>query len=193
MLAKTFSFMIILSFVCAILTGNVENMSAEFSVSISDAVTLCMTLAGMMCFWSGFMNVLKDAGILKYLSKLLKPIMKLVYGKNIDSESIDNLSASFSANFLGLGNAALPLGVRAINSLEKGNNTGIATDSSIMFAVLNTVPFQLIPATLIALRSKYNSTNPFDVVPAIWLCSLLINLFAIIVCKLFGRIWRGRE
>lgn len=193
MLAKTFSFMIILSFVCAILTGNVENMSAEFSVSISDAVTLCMTLAGMMCFWSGFMNVLKDAGILKYLSKLLKPIMKLIYGKNIDSESIDNLSASFSANFLGLGNAALPLGVRAINSLEKDNNTGIATDSSIMFAVLNTVPFQLIPTTLIALRSKYNSTNPFDVVPAIWLCSVLVNLFAIIVCKLFGRIWRGRE
>ncbi len=193
MLAKTFSFMIIFSFVSALLTGNLEHMGAGFASSLSDAVSLCISLLGMMCFWSGLMNVLENSGAIKRLSKILRPLLKLIYGKSAnDRENLDNLSCSVSANFLGLGNAALPLGIKAVKGFEKHNKSGSATDSTIMFAVLNTVPFQLIPSTLIALRTKHGSQNPFDVVPYIWICSVLITVFAVVVCKLMSKLWRRK-
>lgn len=191
MLSATFSVMIIFSFVCALFTGNLENMSVGFSASLADAVELCISLLGMMCFWSGLMNVFKQAGVIKKLSLVLKPLMKAIYGsKALDGENLDNLCTSVSANFLGLGNAALPLGINAVKGLEKNNKKGVAGDGTIMFAVLNTVPFQLIPSTLIALRTKHGSVNPFDVVPYIWICSLIITCFAVFVCKLFSKITR---
>ena len=191
MLSKTFSCMMIISFISALLTGNMGKMAGQFAVSLSDTVSLCLTLLGMMCFWSGLMNVLKEAGVLKKLSCLIKPLIKLIYGKNHDvDENLENLSASFAANFLGLGNAALPLGINAVKSFEKNNKSISASDSSIMFAVLNTVPFQLFPSTLIALRSKHGSVNPYDVVPYIWLCSVIITLFATLLCRFLSKIWR---
>ena len=191
MLSKTCSVIIVISFFCAIFTGRLENMSGEFVSSLSDAAKLCISLLGMMCFWSGFMNVLHDTGAVAYASKLLKPLMKLIYGKSVnDSENLDNLSASVSANFLGLGNAALPLGIKTVKAFERNNKTDIATDSTIMFAVLNTIPFQLVPSTLIALRSKYESANPCDVIPYIWICSVIITVFAVVVCKIMSKLWR---
>ena len=191
MLSKTFFAMISISFVSAVFTGNVEQMAASFAVSLSDAVSLCISLLGMMCFWSGLMNVLKDAGAVRKLSLFLKPLLRLIYGKKANTgDNLENLSASVSANFFGLGNAALPLGIAAVKGFERNNQNKTATDESIMFAVLNTVPFQLIPSTLIALRSKYGSTNPYDVVPYIWVSSLIITVFAIIVCKIFSFFWR---
>lgn len=187
MLSVTFSVMIIFSFVSALFTGNFQQMSVGFSESLVDAVELCISLLGMMCFWSGLMNVLKDAGVINKLSRLLKPLIKLVYGKKaLDEETLDNLSASVGANFLGLGNAALPLGIRTVKAFEKNNKSTIASNETIMFSVLNTVPFQLMPSTLIALRTKHGSVNPFDVVPYIWICSFIITVFAVFVCKCFS-------
>lgn len=191
MLSKTFACMIIISFVSAVSTGNLENVSSEFARSLSDAVTLCVSLLGMMCFWSGFMNVLRDSGVLKFVTRFLKPVIRLIFGKYAsENENLENLSASVSANFLGLGNAALPFGIKAVKGLEKNNNSSKASDAAILFAVLNTVPFQLIPSTLIAMRTNYGSQNPFDVVPYIWLCSALITVFAIMICKIFSYLWR---
>jgi len=192
MLSKTFFFMIIFSFISAVFTGNVGTVALEFSNALSDAVNLCISLCGMMCFWSGLMNVLKDAGVLGFLSKFIKPVIRLIYGKKAsEGENIDNLSASFAANFLGLGNASLPLGIRAVKGFEKDNKSSSASDSTVMFCVLATVPFQLIPSTLIALRTKYNSINPYDVVPYIWICSVVIILFAVVTCKVLSRFWRN--
>lgn len=193
MLAKTFSCMMIISFISAIFSGNMNRMAGEFAVSLSDSVSLCISLLGMMCFWSGLMNVLKEAGVLKKLSYLIRPLIKLVYGKKYSAgERLENLSASFAANFLGLGNAALPLGINVVKSFEKNNKNSYASDSTVMFAVLNTVPFQLVPSTLIALRSKYGCENPYDVVPLIWLCSLIITAFAVLVCKIMAIVWRDK-
>ncbi len=193
MLSKTFSVMIIFSFVSACLTNNVERMAESFVSSLSDAVTLCLSLLGMMCFWSGIMKVIAESGVLNKLTAVIKPLIKPVFGKETaKGENLENLSAAIMANFLGLGNAALPLGINAVKSFEKNNKSGIATDSTIMFAVLNTAPFQLVPSTLIALRSKYGSQNPYDVVPYIWLCSLIIISFAVVVCKIMSRLWRKK-
>ena len=192
MLVKTFSIMIVVSFCSAILTGNIDRMAFEFSDSLSNAVSLCIALLGMMSFWSGVMNVLREAGVIKYISKALKPIIKMIYGKKCtDRDTLDYLSASVAANFLGLGNAALPLGINAIKSIQKNSRfKEKADDDSILFAVLNTVPFQFLPSTLIALRSKHGSVNPYDVVPYIWLCSVIITLFATLLCRFLSKIWR---
>ena len=186
MISKTFSVMMIFSFFSAIFTGRLENIGVEFVSSLSDAVSLCISLLGMMCFWSGFMNVLKESGAVKWVSIILKPILTLIFSKeNLKGENLDNLSSCFAANFLGLGNAALPLGIKAIKGFERNNKTGVAGSDTIMFSVLATVPFQLIPTTLIAMRTGYGAKNPFDVVPFIWICSVIINIFAVVVCKLF--------
>ena len=189
MLGKTFSLMVVVSFVCALFTGNVERMSSQAVTALSDAVGLCISLMGMMCFWNGIMNVLKDSGLVRYLSVLLRPLINFIYGKKDMSDGLlYSISASMCANFLGLGNAALPLGINAMNEFDKKNrNRGTACDGMIMFCVLNTVPFQLIPSTLIAMRSRYGSNNPFDVIVPIWISSLMINVFAVIVCKMLAK------
>lgn len=191
MLSKTFFFMTLFSFVCAVFSGRVEVMSAEVAKSFYNTVELCLSLLGMMSFWSGLMNVFKKAGVLNVISKLIKPLMKIIYGKDAaKGENLENLSASFSANLLGLGNAALPLGINVIKGFEKDNKRNSASDSAVMFAVLSTVPFQLLPSTLIAQRSSYGSENPFDVIPYIWFCSVVIIIFAVVVTKILSKLWR---
>ncbi len=195
MLSITFSVLILLSFLCAVLTGNLANMSSQIIVSLSDGVNLCISILGMMCFWSGIINVLKDAGVLNLVSKILKPVLCLIYGKQYaGSHVLDTLSASVSANFLGLGNAALPLGIKVMKEFDcynKDKNT--VSDEMIMFSVLNTVPFQLVPSTLIAIRSKYGGENPFDILPATWIASIIINIFAVILCKLLSGVFKKRR
>ncbi len=193
MLGKTFAVIMLLSFVTAVVNGNVTRLSFELIEALPDAVNLCISILGMMCFWCGIMNVLKCAGALRTMSLLLKKPMKFIYGsKNLTDNDLQNLSASFAADFLGLGNAALPFGIAAMRSLNK-NNRDIASDEAIMHAVINTVPIQLIPATLIALRQQNGSENPFDVVPYIWLCSVIITVFAVAVCKVFKRFFSVRR
>ena len=133
------------------------------------------------------MNVLGNAGFLSIISKIIeKPLLIIFNKKDLTSKDINNLSISFAADFLGLGNAALPFGIAAMKSLNKGKE--YATDNAIMHAVLNTVPIQLIPSTLIALRSNNGCKDPFDIIPYIWLCSLIITVFAVITCKAFSKI-----
>jgi spore maturation protein A len=137
------------------------------------------------------MNVLGNAGFLSIIGKLIEKPLFLIFNKNeLTSKDKNNLSVSFAADFLGLGNAALPFGIAAMKSLNKGKE--YATDNAIMHAVLNTVPIQLIPSTLIALRSNNGSKDPFDVIPYIWLCSLIITVFAVITCTTLSKLW-GKE
>lgn len=192
MLGKTFSIIMLMSFVTALFTGNMQRLSFEMIKAAGDGVTLCVTLLGMMCFWSGIMNVLKEAGALNVLGRLLEKPISLVFDKkSLTNADKQNLAASFAADFLGLGNAALPFGIAAMKGLCGKN--GYATDNGIMHAVLNTVPIQLVPSTLIALRVKHESCNPTDVIPYIWLCSVVITVFAVITCKLLARIWEKGE
>ena len=192
MLSTTFSVIMLLSFITAMLTGNTQRLSVELLKALSDSVTLCVSLLGMMCFWSGIMSVLAKGGVLNVLGKIIQKPLSLIFAKNtLTSDDKQNLSASFAADFLGLGNAALPFGIAAMKGLSKGKS--YATDNAIMHAVLNTVPIQLVPSTLIALRSKHGSLNPFDIIPYIWICSVVITIFAVITCKVFARLWKKEK
>ncbi len=197
MLSKVFGIIMTLSFVSAIATGNINRLSLALVNSIADSLSLILTLAFSMCLWSGIINIFQKAGALDVVSKLIKPIICGIFGKKAaKGKCLQNLTSSFAANFLGLGNAAVPFGIKAmrgLNGLEENNGeqdeiNGVASDECIMFAVLSTVPFQLLPTTLIALRSKYNSVNPFDVVPLIWLCSAVIILFTVALCKFTAKV-----
>lgn len=186
MIGKVFSVIVLLSVLCSLFTGNTLLLSDAIIGGVSDAVSISFSMIGIMCLWSGVMKIFESAGVTKIFAKILKPAMSLVYSKKVlNSKALESICCCFAANFLGLGNAALPLGINAVKKI-KDNNSQVANSDMIMFAVLNTVPFQLIPSTLIALRKNYNSTNPFSVILPIWLCSFLTIVFAVILCKIFA-------
>ena len=188
MLGKVFSALVILSFVCGAYTGNMTNVSSALVGGVTDAVKISFSLLGMMCFWNGIMKVFDASGITSVITRAVKPILKLIYSKQTvdDKDALDDISASFAANFLGLGNAALPLGIRAVKQINRRYTKGEAGSDALMFAVLNTVPFQLVPSTLIALRSAYGSNSPFEIILPVWMCSFFTITAAVILCKLLS-------
>lgn len=192
MLGKIFSILVISAFICAGVTGNMASVCNAAIEGASEAVTISISLLGIMCLWTGIINTLDKAGFTKLLAKLISPVLRIIYPKTYAKHiAINDIAADYSANLLGLGNAALPIGMRVMNELKK---TGIpspecANDDMIMFAVLNTAPLQLIPTTLIALRTATNSSNPFEIILPIWICSALTFTFGIILCKILAKIF----
>ena len=186
MVGKIFGITVVLSVIFALISGNMAEVSNAALAGAKDAVTLSISLLGAISLWSGILSVLDKAGVTDFISKISRPIMKKIY-KN--TENFDNISLNFSANLLGLGNAALPLGLKAVKDINfKMQKT--ASDDLIMFSVLNTTPLQLFPTTLIALRSSYGSQNPFDIILPIWICSVATTVFAIIICKSFAKVFK---
>ena len=119
-----------------------------------------------------------------YFAKITKPLFKLIYSEYAIENSLPVISTSFAANFLGLGSAALPLGIQTIKSLYTNKNKTVAICDCATFAALSTVPFQLIPATLIALRSAHGSTEPFSIIIPIWICSAATIIFTVSICRI---------
>ncbi len=194
MLGKVFSVTAIISVVSALLLGNVENVSTALAEGVTDAVKISLSLMGTMCFWNGIMKVFDQSGVTAGLTKLTRPVFRLVYSKKtLESPAGGDICASFVSNFLGLGNAALPLGLKAMKSIKQAHGNKISPDM-ITFAVVNTAPFQLIPTTLIALRSAHGSVNPFDILVPMWIVSGLTVAFAVMLCKILSHFaFRGEE
>ena len=191
MLGKIFAILVITSFVFAGFSGNIENLGNSVIIGADDAVHLTGSMLGTMCLWSGIIRVLDKAGFTALLSKVISPLLKLVYPNAYrKSTAINDIAADYSANLLGLGNAALPIGIRAMKSLKKSGNIPPDTASSemITFAVLNTVPIQLIPTTLISIRSAHNSFNPQEIILPIWICSIFTTAFGIILCRALAKV-----
>lgn len=191
MLGKVFAVLVISSFLFAGFSGNMAEVCTAAIDGANEAVTLSISLLGVMCLWSGVIRTLDKAGLTRVLSKAASGLLKLIYPKVYkNTEAINNIAADYSANLLGLGNAALPIGIRAMNSLKKNvlPQPDTANDDMIMFAVLNTAPFQLMPTTLIALRSTYGSANPFEIILPIWICSAGTTVFGVILCKTFAKL-----
>lgn len=138
-----------------------------------------------MCLWTGLMNIASKTSLMKHLSKVLSPILKVLFPKlSKDDESYSDISMNMVANILGLGNAATPLGIKAMNSLQKKNkNPDTLSNTMIMFIVVNTASIQLIPATLIALRASLGSDNPTKVILPIWFVSGMALIAGVTVTK----------
>lgn len=181
--------MILASILCGIATGRVSQVSQAMFSGAEDAVTLVISLLGAMCFWSGIMRVADKAGITNGIAKLFAPLLnKLFPGLPKGSKAARAISMNLSANLLGMGNAATPLGIAAMQELAKANPSSDTADNRmITFVVMNTASLQLIPSTIAVIRSNYGCATPFDIIPAIIATSLCALAVGLIMAKLLER------
>ena len=193
MLNYIWSGMILISFATAIFTGRINEVANAAMSGAGKAVEICIGLLGTMCLWSGIAGIAEKSGLTKVFAKILRPVTKVLFPKlKTDSSAIDAIVMNMVANLLGMGNAATPLGIRAMKELDKINRLrGDASDEMCMFVVINTASLQLIPATVIALRQTFGSENPSEIVMATWICSICSITVGVIAAKLFQR--RGKR
>ena len=182
--------MAVLSILCGLATGRGDLVAAAAVEGAQSAVELCVSIAGMLCLWTGVMEVMRRSGLAEGLSRLLRPVLSLLFPQvSGDRGVMDSISANVSANLLGLGNAATPLGIEAVRRMER-KTPGTASDAMCMLVVCNTASIQLIPTTVASVRAAAGSSSPFDILPAVWLASALSVGVGIAACKLLARIWR---
>ena len=182
--------MAVLSILCGLATGRGDLVAAAAVEGAQAAVELCVSIAGMLCLWTGVMEIMRRSGLAEGLSRLLRPVLSLLFPQvSGDRGVMDSISANVSANLLGLGNAATPLGIEAVRRMER-KSPGTASDAMCMLVVCNTASIQLIPTTVASVRAAAGSSSPFDILPAVWLASALSVGVGITSCKLFARIWR---
>lgn len=166
-------------------------MSAAILEGAEAAVRLCISMAGMLCLWMGVMEIMKQAGMTENIAKILKPILKRLFPEfKEDPDVMGSLAANMSANLLGLGNAATPLGLEAAKRMGR-KTPGVAGDSLCMLVVCNTASIQLIPTTIAGVRMAEGSAAPFDILPAVWLASGISVCVGICAAKLCARVWRN--
>lgn len=180
---------IIISYGYAIFTGKIEQINNSVFDSCESAVQLSITFLGTMCLWSGIMQVAKKTTLIDKLTKILTPIMKILF-PNIkkDSDVHKEISMNIVANILGLGNAATPLGLKAIKSLQNENTKkDTLTDSMAMFIIINTASIQLIPTTVIAIRSSLGSQSPTSIIIPVWIATICAAIAGITTAKILRR------
>ena len=175
---------------CGLLTGRGEAVAAAALEGAAAGVELCLSMAGALCLWMGVMEIMRRSGLAAGLSRLLRPVLGRLYPEfRGDRGVMDAVSANVSANLLGLGNAATPLGLEAARRMAE-RSPGVASDSLCMLVVCNTASIQLIPTTVAALRAAAGSGTPFDILPAVWLASAVSVTAGVGAAKLFARLWR---
>ncbi|HIT31487.1 MAG TPA: spore maturation protein A [Candidatus Enterenecus stercoripullorum] len=189
-MAVIWTVMVGASILCGLATGRGEAVAAAALDGAGAGVELCLTMAGALCLWMGVMEVMRRSGLARGLSRLLRPVLRRLYPDFArDGAVMDAVSANVSANLLGLGNAATPLGLEAARLMAK-RSPGVASDSLCMLVVCNTASIQLIPATVASLRAAAGCATPFDILPAVWLASALSVTAGVLAAKLMARVWR---
>ncbi|HAG57381.1 MAG TPA: spore maturation protein A [Ruminococcaceae bacterium] len=191
MMSWLFTGMLVLSLLFGILNGRMEQVSISAVNECSNAVTLAIQLAGVMCLWSGLMRIAEVSDLTGKLSRLFRPVMKLLFWHlPADSKAAKAIIMNLTANLLGLGNAATPLGIAAMKELEKiSPRKGISSNEMALLVVLNTASLQLIPTTTAALRLAAGSAAPMEILPAVWLASSMSILSGILAAKFFSRLF----
>ncbi|NLJ90855.1 MAG: nucleoside recognition protein [Clostridiales bacterium] len=188
MLNYLWAFMIILGTAVGIVTGNIEPVSNSIISSAKEAVTLCISMLGVMSLWMGVMQVAKACGIIESLTRLLRPIIRLLF-PDIPKDHIANeyIASNIIANVLGLGWAATPIGLKAMKELAKlNNNSETASCDMCTFLIINISSLQLIPVNVIAFRSEYGSINPAEILGA-GLVATMISTIAGVLFSIIAR------
>ena len=181
--------MVVISVFAAILTGRGANLTSAVSEGAQEGIALCIRLAGSICLWSGVGELMEKAGFTRLLSRLIRPFLHRLFPSCRRDEALAGcLSANICANFLGLGNAATPMGIQAAKRLAAHGKQGVATNELCRLVVLNTASIQLIPATVAALRSSLGCQTPFDILPAVWVTSLCSASLGVGAAFIMGRI-----
>ena len=182
--------MVLVSLIFGALTGNLSSLSAATLEGAQSAVELCFTMCGVMCLWTGVMELMDQCALTDKIAALFRPLLRrLLPQASRDSETLAAVSANLSADLLGLGNAATPLGIRAARRMSRGCG-GVASNELCLLVVLNTASIQLLPTTLAGVRASLGASDPFDILPCVWLVSLLSVLAGLFAAKVLARLWR---
>lgn len=186
MLNKIWPLFIIISFIFSIYSGNISNVSNAVFESANQTVTLCLTLLGTLCLWNGIMKIAVNTSIIEKLTKFLKPLISFIFPEIKNNKKINKeISMNIIANILGLGNASTPLGLKAMESMQKENNDkSRLSDSMAMFILINTASLQIIPTTVISIRSSLGSQEPSKIIIAVWIATIAAFTTAIISGKI---------
>lgn len=182
--------MALLALLGAILTGRGSELAAAIPKGAQAGVTLAVSLAGSICLWSGVGKLMEGCGLTDRLARLLKPVLSRLFpSTKRDPVLAGHLSSNICANFLGLGNAATPMGILAAQKLARGAQ-GVANDELCRLIVLNTASIQLIPATVAAVRVTLGCGTPFDILPEVWITSICSAGMGLLAAWCMGRLRR---
>lgn len=185
--------MIIFSLVVAAATGRLDETITAAFTGAQSSVETALSFAGVMCFWTGLLKVAEKSGMSDKLQRLLNPVIKRLF-PNADDEAKKFIGMNMTANILGMGNAATPMGIKAMTALDKLNKNPLyPSDDMCMLVVLNTTSFQLIPTTILALRSAAGSQDPMSVLVPIWIASTVSIVAAVTAVKVMCRFSRGHR
>ena len=186
MLWKIFGILCLIGLIFGTITGNTQALGGAVLDGASRAVELSISLCGMMCLWCGILRVLSEAGVVRKLSHLLLPFLRLFFPQATRTgEGLEEISANVSANLLGIGNAATPMALRAMEEMQKHNPTpDRASGEQITLAVLNTASVTLLPTNLLALRHAAGSAQPYAILLPVWITSILCAAMALLLTSL---------
>lgn len=191
MMSKIWAFMLLFSFLCALFTGKIDALSKSVIAGVDASIELVLSIAGLIILWSGVMEIMRRCGLMESLSKLISPLIGFLFPKaKKDKQVMADISANVSANLLGLGNAATPAGIRAASGLHRLSGSKIASDDMCMLVVINTASLQLIPTTIGAIRASCGAAAPYDIIPAVWLASIISLAAGIVAAKMLARLYR---
>src|SRR5699024_2181844 len=180
------AFMAIIGIVYAMMNGTMDEVNKALFESANDAVTLSIGLISILVFWLGIMKIAENAGIMKILTKIFKPIVvKLFPEIHAEHPAISYILSNFIANFFGLGNAATPMGIKAMQEMKKLSNSDTASRSMITFLAINTSGLTLIPTTVIAIRMQYDSISPTEIVGTTLVATLISLISEIMIARFF--------
>ena len=189
MLNKIWPFFIIISFVFSIYSENIFNINNAIFNSAEQTVELCLTMFGTLCLWNGIMKIATKTSLIDKLTNFLNPFISFIFPEIKNDKKISKeVSMNMVANILGLGNAATPLGLKAMDSMQKINKDKTRLSNSMaMFILVNTASLQIIPTTVIAIRSSLNSDNPTKIIFAVWVATIAAFITAITIGKILSK------
>lgn len=182
-------FMIVFSFVSALFRGTMGSLSGAVLSSGAQTVEMCLKLLGALCLWCGLMNIAQESGLCDIIAKILRPAVNfLLPGTKKNKEAQNAVAMNVTANLLGLGNAATPLGIEAMRRLKElsGGKNDASRDMAV-FVVMNTAALKIIPSTVASLRASFGAKEPMDIIFCVWISSAASLIAAVGAVKLTGR------
>lgn len=186
-----FTGMVAISLLFSIIYGRGSELAAAVTQGAQNGITVVISIAGSLCLWCGVGKLMEKVGLTGLLSKLIGPLLNRIFpSAKTDPKLAGSLSANICANFLGLGNAATPMGIQAAKRFATRSKNGVAGNELCRLIVLNTASIQLIPATVAAVRSSLGCATPFDILPAVWITSICSAGVGLLAAFLFGRFWK---
>lgn len=185
MLNKIWPFLIIISILYGIFFGDIEKINNAIFSSSQSVIEVLITLIGTICLWNGVLEIAINTKILDDLSKVLRPIVNFLF-PNTNKDIKKKISMNMLTNILGMGNASTPMGLQVMQDMQKENeNKNIISKDMAMFIVINTASIQIIPTTIIAIRSSLGSKNPTAIIIPVWIATIIAAITAVFLCKIF--------